>query len=83
MRKADSSEIFKQNIDQSQHLLSDDNQLTTADAAKFLGLSPQTLNNWRHRRVGPPYLKYSARAVRYKVADLRKFVDQLRVTPEA
>lgn len=28
------------------------------------GLSPRTLNNWRSRRIGPPYVKING-AVRY------------------
>lgn len=40
--------------------------LTTSDAARYLGLSAKTLNNWRclggHR--GPPFVR-AGRAVRY------------------
>jgi hypothetical protein len=42
------------------------------EAARILGLSHKTLNNWRVQGLGPRFLKYGQRggAVRYLVADL-------------
>ena len=34
-------------------------RLTEAEAAKLLNVAPATLRNWRHRRKGPRYVKYS------------------------
>ena len=51
------------------------------EAAKFLGLSPQTLRNWRHTCRGPAYVK-AGRAVRYDEADLRGFLQARRVVHE-
>ncbi|MEU5083085.1 helix-turn-helix domain-containing protein [Streptomyces sp. DSM 40868] len=35
--------------------------LTLKDAAEYLGLSPQTLYVWRHRRQGPPSFRMGPR----------------------
>ena len=40
------------------------------DAAAMLGLSDRTLQLWRQRGEGPPYVRISSRCVRYRVADL-------------
>ncbi|MBW1930969.1 MAG: helix-turn-helix domain-containing protein [Deltaproteobacteria bacterium] len=51
------------------------------DAARMLGLSVQTLRNYRYLRTGPPYLKLG-RAVRYLVEDLEKYLAARRIVPE-
>jgi hypothetical protein len=43
-------------------------------AAKLLGLSPRTLQGYRVRGGGPPFVKISHKVVRYKVADLRAWI---------
>lgn len=46
-------------------------RMTVKEAAAYLGLSPATLDTWRSTRTdGPPFLRYSARCVRYRRADL-------------
>ena len=45
--------------------------LCEEDAAEFLGFSKRALQNWRLRGGGPPFVKVSARAVRYRFCDLR------------
>lgn len=50
--------------------------LTTAEAAAFLGLEPETLEAWRRRGGGPPYVKYGdspRAAVRYRLRDLEAY----------
>lgn len=48
-------------------------------AALFLGFSPKTLAKDRcTREIGIPYVKMG-RSVRYRLADLQKFVDDRRV----
>ena len=66
----------------TQDTLSDETQLNTASAAKFLGVARQTLYNWQHLRKGPPYVKYSSRKVSYTVGDLRAFKNRHRIVPE-
>jgi hypothetical protein len=39
-------------------------------AARTLSVSPRTLRNWRVRGGGPPYVRISARCIRYRSGDL-------------
>ena len=48
--------------------------LTEAQAAKFLNLSDRTLQAWRLRGGGPPFVR-CGRCVRYRRQDLRAYVD--------
>lgn len=50
--------------------------LTTAEAAKFIGISPRTLETWRSKLTGPTYIKApGSAAVRYRETDLEKWVE--------
>ena len=46
----------------------------TEGAADRLGITPETLRNWRWRGEGPPFLKLG-RAVRYRLSDLSAWLD--------
>lgn len=46
------------------------NLMTPKQAADYLVLSDTTLAKWRCQGGGPAFLKYSARCVRYRQADL-------------
>jgi predicted DNA-binding transcriptional regulator AlpA len=50
------------------------------EAVAILGLSLQTVRNWRHLGRGPRYCKYG-RAVRYLLADLLDWREQQCITP--
>lgn len=54
--------------------------VTELQAAKILGLSVQTLRNYRYLRTGPPYVKLG-RAVQYLVEDLEKYLAARRIVP--
>ncbi len=57
---------------------------TTKQAAEYLGLSAQTLANWRHQRVkGPKYKKLGQRAIRYTESALDEFVNACTINPNA
>ena len=56
--------------------------LTTAQAAAYLGRSPNTLRGWRCLQVGPPYIRMNGHGVGYDEQDLKKFKDKRRVNPE-
>lgn len=45
-------------------------------AASALGLKPRTLQEWRRRGYGPPYVRLSSRCVRYDVRDLRTWIGE-------
>lgn len=49
--------------------------ITTAEAATYLTLSARTLENWRARQEGPPFVKMGA-AVRYDTAALAQWVEE-------
>lgn len=40
------------------------------DVASILGVSARTLEDWRLRGGGPPYLVLSRRCIRYELAEL-------------
>lgn len=48
--------------------------LSTKQAAQLLGLKPNTLAKWRVAGTGPVFVTMG-RAVRYRVSDLRNFID--------
>ncbi len=48
------------------------------DASRLIGLSTSYLRQARMRNVGPAYVRIG-RAVRYRVADLERFLDEHRV----
>lgn len=56
--------------------------LDTREAAEFLGLGPQTLNNWRHLKQGPPYLRVGVKRIVYDPADLERYAKQRRIDPQ-
>ncbi len=45
--------------------------LDTREAASYLRLAPITLAKLRHTGFGPPYLRLTPRAIRYRMSDLR------------
>jgi predicted site-specific integrase-resolvase len=50
-------------------------------AARFLGVSVQTLRNWRCQGRGPAYIK-KGRMVRYAMQDLMDYMTAGRIDPE-
>jgi len=56
-------------------------RLSEREAAERLGISPRTLQFWRHRSYGPAYLKLGRR-VAYHPSDLDAFEAACRVQPK-
>lgn len=60
--------------------------ISTRDAADYVGLSEQTLANWRYLNRGPRWFKVGGR-VKYDVADLDAWIEAGAVdgdrTPDA
>ena len=52
----------------------DDRLLTTAQAANALAISPRTLESWRLKGIGPPFVSYGSRCVRYLDSELREWL---------
>ena len=55
--------------------------LTEAEAAEFLTVSTGSLRAWRGSGTGPRYLKIGA-AVRYRPADLDRYLEAVACDPE-
>ena len=53
--------------------------LSTNEAAKFLGVAVVTLETWRSTQKGPPYVRAEGRVI-YRMADLRAWMDANVVT---
>ena len=49
--------------------------LTSGEAAKYLGYkSNRTMENFRYRKIGPPYITLPTGGVRYRQADLDAWI---------
>lgn len=49
-----------------------DSLLTTAEAAKALGVHPSTVSQWRHFGLGPKFVR-KGRRVHYRSSDLADY----------
>ncbi len=47
--------------------------LTTPEAAKYLGISPRTLEGYRSRGGGPPFKRLGSRSIRYDPDELQQW----------
>lgn len=47
---------------------------TSKGAAEMMGIAVATLNTWRCRGGGPPYLKIGKRVI-YRIEDVRAYMD--------
>ena len=54
--------------------------LDTPAAAKALGVRPRTLEDWRRRGGGPPYVRLSATRVRYHLDSLEAWLQSRTAT---
>lgn len=57
-------------------IVTPDGRLTRAQAAKYLGVAPQTLANWHTQGRGPKSMKLGGK-VFYWLADLEAFLEEL------
>jgi DNA-binding transcriptional MerR regulator len=44
------------------------------EVAKFLHISIKTLESWRQNGLGPPFVRYSRRCVRYRPEQIEKWI---------
>ncbi len=49
--------------------------LTPIQAADFLSLTPRWLELKRYQGDGPPFVRVSARCIRYRLSDIEDWVD--------
>jgi hypothetical protein len=55
--------------------------ITEKQAAPLGPFAIQTLRNWRHRGIGPPYRKVGT-AIRYERGEFLAWLDSYKVTPD-
>ncbi len=55
--------------------------LCTKAAARYVGLNPRTLDQWRYQGKGPAYLRIG-RSIRYIQSELLAWLEAGRVSPE-
>lgn len=53
------------------------NTVNTQEAAEILGLSPNTLNQWRNLKRGPAFHKFG-KSVRYSLLELEAYMERTR-----
>lgn len=64
----------------SLHLLDEtDRLLTPGETATFLRTSIKSLERWRATGEGPDFIAMGPRAVRYRLSDLQRFLDERAV----
>jgi hypothetical protein len=53
--------------------------MTTAQTAAYLNCSPLSLNDWRCKRIGPPYVRAQG-CIRYRLTDVQRWLAANTVT---
>ena len=57
--------------------------LSSSEVAGMLGVTVNALNIWRHQGKGPKYLKFSRRAIRYRMQDVLDWMNNSVVDTKA
>jgi predicted DNA-binding transcriptional regulator AlpA len=62
----------------------DDALMTTEQLARMLGVDPSSVRRWRTSTPvqGPPFIRMSDRVVKYRHADVERWLNSRRVDPE-
>lgn len=57
--------------------------VNTAGASRVTTVPIATLQTWRsrRRREGPPFVRLTSGMIRYKISDLKQWIDARRVVP--
>lgn len=55
--------------------MQDEKLLTESQAAEYLNITPRTLQAWRYREGGPPFVRVSERCIRYRSHDLIVWIE--------
>ena len=56
-----------------------DRLLRPAEAARLLGVSPRCLKDWRRDGRNLPFVRLTARAIRYRTKDVIRFIESCKV----
>jgi hypothetical protein len=60
--------------------MADKQYIDDRECAEIGRFQVQTLRNWRHKSIGPPYIKIG-RSVRYDRAEFIAWLEQFKITP--
>lgn len=52
--------------------------ITTKELADRLGIARGTVQNWRSQKSGPPYKRIGAKAIRYRLKDVLRWMEGKR-----
>lgn len=52
--------------------------LNHKETAEILNVAGQTLYNWRHRRIGPDYIKIGSKPM-YRPEDIEKYMEANKI----
>jgi hypothetical protein len=52
-------------------------QMTTVEAAKYLGVPTRNLEAMRQTGTGPLFVRFSARSIRYRLIDLIRYQERM------
>ena len=55
--------------------INEDQAISVGQAAAFLGYTKSTLNRWRMAGIGPEYVKVSRTSIRYRLKDLKAWLE--------
>lgn len=66
---------------ETKEIHSDDQAMSEAQAALFLGYGRETLKRWRMLNFGPKFIKISRTSIRYRIKDLKEWLELRVVTP--
>jgi hypothetical protein len=55
--------------------------LTTVETAEIIKQKPRTLDSWRLRGFGPPYIQINDKNIRYRRSDVLAWIAKLRRNP--
>ena len=58
-----------------------DRYLHEREAARLLGVTHRTLQKWRQRDSGPPYVRLTARCIRYSESAVIAWADSHTIEP--
>ena len=50
------------------------------EAAQWLGVKPEVLAQWRYRGIGPAFVRFNERSVRYRPTVIREWVASRETT---
>ena len=71
-------------LDRQDGSAADEALMTTEQLARLLGVDPSSVRRWRTSTPvqGPPFIRMSDRVVKYRRADVQRWLDSRRVDPE-